>query len=195
MNTPAHAIVNLLFAARRRDLFWAVLAGALLPDLAVLLFYGWQTHLGHSDTIIWTERYFEPGWQRFFDLFNSLPLLVAGALVGWFAGVPAIVALMLSMALHGLIDIPWHSNAAHRPFYPFSDWAPLQNGAWQVPAHWRVWMQLAEAAVVVLGGAVLAVVHRDWPARLVVAILVACFVAYGLYALDPALLGLLDDAV
>ena len=31
----------------------------------------------------WSDAYFEPGWQAFFDLFNSLPLIALGAVIAW----------------------------------------------------------------------------------------------------------------
>ena len=182
MNTPAHAVVNLLVAGRQRQVFWAVLIGAVLPDAAMVFFYGWQKFQGQPEQLIWSELYFAEHWQRFFDLFNSLPLLLAGALVGWFAGSSFITALMLSMLLHGLCDLPLHNNDAHRHFYPFSEWRFLSPLSYWDPTHFGRWVSLAEAVIMVAGSAFLLWLHRDWKARSAIIVIALSYAGYWLYA-------------
>ena len=78
MNTPAHVVLNLLVLAspRRPRLTAAIVTGALLPDAPMFVFYLWQKWAGAPERLIWGARYFEPAWQAFFDLTNSLPLIV-----------------------------------------------------------------------------------------------------------------------
>ncbi len=63
MNTPAHAVLNLalLGSGRGREFTRPILAGALLPDLPILLFYLWERPVeGSSEALIWSEAYFRP---------------------------------------------------------------------------------------------------------------------------------------
>ena len=86
MNTPAHAVLNLLVLGRRErpELLSPIALGALTPDLPMVWFYFREKVLcGTPEVVIWSESYFAPGWQRLFDLFNSLPLIALGAAVAW----------------------------------------------------------------------------------------------------------------
>src|SRR5689334_18090492 len=77
MLTPGHAIVNLTVLGRRGrpELVAPVLLGAVLPDIPMFLFYFWYRAVLHvPEAVIWSERYFEPGWQRLIDICHSLPL-------------------------------------------------------------------------------------------------------------------------
>ena len=123
MNTPAHVVLNALLLRRGR--FGAhpkaMLIGALAPDLPIFGFYLWQRLArGESEREIWSTLYFDPAWQLFFDIFNSLPLIGLGALIAWRFQQPAARILFASMALHCLMDLPLHHDDAHRHFLPFS---------------------------------------------------------------------------
>ena len=60
------------------------MAGAIAPDLPMLGFYAYQRLVvGAPDRWIWSQAYFEPAWQTFFDVFNSFPLIALMALVAW----------------------------------------------------------------------------------------------------------------
>lgn len=169
MNTPAHALVNLAVLSRGGDDgagarvmgaeaagragTWtavAVLAGGIVPDLPMVLFYGWQKlAAGAPEAMIWDELYFRPGWQAFFDAFNSLPLLAVGLYVAWrLASLPA-TGLFLSMGLHVLADVPLHVADAHRPFFPLSDWRFRSPVSYWNPAHHGRLVGALELAVVV----------------------------------------------
>ncbi len=78
MNTPAHLILNALVLGRRHwQPHWLpITAGALIPDLPMVAFYFYQRVVaGNPEPFIWGHAYFEPSWQAFFDVFNSLPLI------------------------------------------------------------------------------------------------------------------------
>ena len=70
MNTPAHAVVNLVVLGRmnRPEQTGPILAGAILPDLPMLAFYLYaKMGQGLTEGAIWSQAYFETGWQAFFD--------------------------------------------------------------------------------------------------------------------------------
>src|SRR5918996_1226720 len=84
MNTPAHAMLNLALLGRRDrpERALPILLGSVLPDVPIFLFYVWVRLVqGMPDARIWTEIYFQPGWQALFDLFHSLPLILIGLAV------------------------------------------------------------------------------------------------------------------
>ena len=125
MNTPAHAIVNLalLGGGKGRDFAPWILAGAVIPDAPMFLFFVWQHFVeGAPQALIWGDLYFRAEWQAFFDWFNSIPLAVAGALVAYRLGHRGWLVLFASVALHAVLDLPLHHEDAHRHFYPLSDW-------------------------------------------------------------------------
>ena len=75
--------------------------GAILPDLPMLLFYAYQkVWLGTPERTIWSESYYLAGWQAFFDVFNSLPLMMLAALVAYGGKSPRVVAFFASMMMH-----------------------------------------------------------------------------------------------
>ena len=101
----------------------AVAAGALVPDLPIIGFYAWQRLVaGQSEHAIWSRFYFEPGWQLFFDVFNSAPLALAGLAACALARTRAGIAFFASVLLHIAGDLPLHHDDAHRHFLPFTQW-------------------------------------------------------------------------
>ncbi len=120
MNTPGHAIVNLLILGRRdrRSLFAPVAFGALLPDLPMFVFYAYEkSWLKTPERVIRSEAYYDSGWQAFFDVFNSLPLLALGVLVARQLARPHAAVLFLSMMLHTVCDLALHREDAHQHFF------------------------------------------------------------------------------
>jgi hypothetical protein len=101
----------------------AITAGSLLPDLPMVAFYVLERLVrGTPERVIWGQLYFDPGWQSFFDAFNSLPLIALAALFAWRARSPAALAFLASMALHCLADLPLHREDAHAHFWPLTSW-------------------------------------------------------------------------
>ena len=89
----------------------------------MFVFYAYQRGwLATPERAIWSQVYFLPEWQAFFDAFNSLPLIALAALVAWRTGQAAVLACLASMALHCLADLALHHEDAHGHFFPFSDW-------------------------------------------------------------------------
>ena len=151
MHTPAHLAVSLLVWRREpgRAAAWAVGLGAALPDLPMFGFYGYQKLVAKStEHAIWSTLYFDPGWQLFFDIFNSIPLMLAvmGLSVwrrwrfGWL--------LAGSALLHLLFDLPLHHDDAHRHLLPLTHWRFVSPVSYWDPAHFGhvvVWVELAGA--------------------------------------------------
>ena len=49
---------------------------------------------------IWNTRYFLSGWQDFFDVFNSIPIVLLGLVFASLFKKKWMVVLFLSMSLH-----------------------------------------------------------------------------------------------
>jgi len=139
MNTPAHAIINLLlFPKKNREAHSvAIVSGALLPDAPMLVFYAWARLNGQSERWIWREGYFDPAWQAVFDTFHSLPLIGLAWLVAWRSKMATLSFFLASMFMHSLFDFLLHHDDAHRHFFPLSDfrfaspvsyWDPAWHG-------------------------------------------------------------------
>ncbi len=156
MNTPTHALLSLALLARDRRLpTKAVLLGAVLPDLPMLAFWLLQRGAGRSDAEIWGTIYFQPDWQLLFDAFNSFPLVLALLLVAWLRRDPSSGGLAASMALHLAGDAAFAQEAAHRHFWPLSDWQWVSPVSTWDPAHFGVFGAGLEVVLVVACAAAL----------------------------------------
>lgn len=161
MNTQTHVLVNMaLLKDRRADgsptahlvpAFW----GSIAPDILIFLFFAVSVLTGASQQNIWEELYFQPGWQRAFSVFNSIPLyalMLVSAL--WFRKQGAAVFTGAAL-IHVVTDFVLHHDDAHAHFFPFSDWrfaSPVSY--WDPNHHGRVFvfveLALGLAATVLL---------------------------------------------
>ena len=181
MDTGAHIICNLVVQSRSSEsrIFAAVLVGAVLPDLPIMLFYAWESLVMNSaESEIWSELYFLPGWQNFFDTFNSLPLIAVLLALGVYFKKQLISVLALSMALHVLLDLPFHHDDAHRHFFPFSDWRFFSPVSYWDPKYHGDIMHIVQIVIVIIGLVVLWLRH---PGRLEKATLAFLGVGYLLF--------------
>ncbi len=187
MLTPGHAIVNLTVLGRRGrpELVAPVLLGAMLPDIPMFLFYFWYRAVLHvPEAVIWSERYFEPGWQRLIDICHSLPLGLVVLVVAYFAVAPRIAAFAASMLLHALVDLAVHNEDAHRQLFPLSDWRFASPVSYWDPKHHGAVGAGGEWLVVVLGSAVLWRRYRHRGARVALVLVNALYAAaYGVFYL------------
>jgi hypothetical protein len=110
--------------------------------------------LGRRGTVIWSERYYDADWQRVFDLFNSLPLLVLAAAVAYVIHRRRVAWAFVSMALHAAMDLPLHNDDGHRHFYPFSDFRFDSPVSYWDPAHFGAYAATGEAVAVLIASAV-----------------------------------------
>ena len=153
MNTPAHAALNLILLGREpnRRHQAAVVFGALLPDLPMLLFYLiTKVFMGIPESIIWNDLYHQPVWQNFFAIFNSIPIIGLGLVLTahwpWRTG----RLICMSMLLHVLCDLMLHNQDAHRHFFPISDWRFHSPVSYWDPNHFGTIVTSLEIAMVAL---------------------------------------------
>ncbi|MDE2719268.1 hypothetical protein [Candidatus Palauibacter polyketidifaciens] len=171
MTTPAHAALSLIVLGRSERNALPVALGAVAPDVPMLVFYAWERLVrGVSEGRIWSERYFDPGWQVVFDIPSSIPLLgiaicILLALIGRrstaghipSAGVAAAprparltawALFIASMIIHALGDLPLHREDAHRHFFPFSDWRFTSPVSYWDPEHYGGYAAVGEVILV-----------------------------------------------
>jgi hypothetical protein len=165
VNTPAHLVVNLacLGGGKGRPHTRAVVVGALLADLPMFFFFAWERFaMGVSQREIWGERYFTPDWQLLFDLFNSIPIALVVAAIGYALRRREIVLGSLSLVLHALLDLPVHREDGHRHFLPLSEWRFMSPVSYWDPSHHGAWGAGLETLLVLVAAAVL---WRRYPGR------------------------------
>jgi hypothetical protein len=158
MNTPAHAIVNLLLLGRKKA--WRtqliIIIGAVIPDIPIVIFYIYKKLIqSMPEHHIWTEAYYQKGWQIFIDLFNSIPLLSIALLLTYLRRMKLSMLLLLSMLLHILGDMPLHHDDAHRHFFPFSDWRFHSPFSYWDPDYYGLPIGLSEITLFIVGAILL----------------------------------------
>ena len=181
MNTPAHAVFNLMVLGRKdhpEDLT-PIAIGAVLPDLPMVIFYFvHKVILETPEMVIWRHAYYQSGWQVFFDIFNSLPIIGLIGYLAWRFGWRWLTMLSLSMGLHALCDLPLHHDDAHRHFFPFSDWRFESPISYWDPAHHGIWVGLAEIGMVIAASVWLV---RRYPYRWSKALFAMLAISYIVY--------------
>ncbi|MBE9135750.1 hypothetical protein IQ254_00770 [Nodosilinea sp. LEGE 07088] len=122
MNTPSHLVINLALLRRPVSplMTWPILLGALIPDAAMFVFYGWARWQRLPERVIWNEAYYSQPWQAIFAVGNSIPLGLLGMGLGYSFKRPWLGLLGASMVLHHLADLPLHHDDAHQHFWPVS---------------------------------------------------------------------------
>ena len=145
MNTPAHLLIGAAALGRRdeRQLIWAALLGALLPDLSLYVMATVSLFLLRiPPQVVFDELYFSAAWQTVFAIDNSFVLWgILLALALWSKRRWA-VALAGAAILHLLLDFPLHHDDGRPHFWPLSGWVfespvsywDVRNGArWVAP--------------------------------------------------------------
>ena len=130
--------MNLALLGRKShpELVRPILAGAILPDLAIVAFYAWQHVVERiPERAIWETVYFQSAWQPVIDLLHSLPLALLG-----YAGARLLAsargsAFFASLFVHSLGDLPFHHEDAHRHFFPLSNWRWASPLSYWDPRH------------------------------------------------------------
>ena len=182
MNTPAHVAINLFMLGQKpagtacHPRAAAIVAGAVLPDLAMIGFYAWHLARGTAEAQIWSVEYYRPAWQAWFDSFNSIPIVLLLMLLTWRTRRYLWLALFSSMLLHLLCDLPVHHDDAHRHFFPFSDWRFASPVSYWDPAHHGYWFGLFEIGIVT--GALVYLWRREVVLRPWAAATAAVYLAY-----------------
>jgi hypothetical protein len=180
LNTPAHAVVNLaVLGDRVPRAALPVLAGAVLPDVPMLVFYGWEKLMLHMpEGRIWGHDYFVSAWQPVIDGLHSFPLALLGFAAAWALRSPRAAAFFASLFLHSVGDFPLHHDDAHRHFFPFSDWRFASPVSYWDPRHYGLIVGPLELAAVLAGCIVL---FRRYESRAARTVIAGVMTAYGLY--------------
>ena len=154
MNTPTHLLIGAAVLARKGDdkgarwRNWAILAGALLPDAAIFILFGWARIVqGASEQELWSKIYWSAPWQSLMAIFNSAPLYTAVVLIGVAARQTWLALIGLAALLHLAFDLPFHHDDAHAHFWPFTDWRFRSPLSYWDDNHHGDWVSLAEIAL------------------------------------------------
>jgi len=184
MNTPAHAIINLLLMGRqhREKHGLAIVAGALIPDAPMLLFYIWEKFQSISERVIWGELYHQPAWQAFFNAFHSFPLLALACFAAWRAKLSVWAMFFASMFCHSLFDFPVHHSDAHQHFFPFFDYRFISPLSYWNPDYYGLWVGGAEAFVMLVGSLYILRSSERMALKWTVAVLLSVYVLFALFA-------------
>jgi len=180
-------VVALLLVPNRRHDMWlfaAVVAGAILPDAPMILFYGFQKLvLQTPEAVIWSERYYDASWQNFFDAFNSIPLILLALLAAYAARMPRMMALFVSMLIHCVCDLPVHHDDGHRHFFPLSEFRFQSPVSYWDPAHFGHWFLRFEFVLVALGTAWLIWKTSRLSLRIAYGIIGFTYLAFGVFVM------------
>jgi hypothetical protein len=125
MITTTHVILNVTLLGRKSDpkRNWPIILGCVVPDIPMivyfmLVFYAQFQHFG-MDVHYLDEFHLRATWV---DWAHSIPVALAGILLGLLIKRKFVTFFFASMALHSLADLPFHGQYAHRHFLPFSSW-------------------------------------------------------------------------
>lgn len=104
----------------------------------MFLFFAVETFIRRTQQQeLWSQRYFMPAWQNFFDLFNSIPLILLVLGLGYLlVKSEKITVLAWSMLIHCGCDFFLHNDDAHHHFFPLSDFAFESPVSYWDPAHY-----------------------------------------------------------
>lgn len=140
MNTIAHVVIACAALSRpqkpQRNL--AVVAGALLPDVSMFVFFAWSRFQGWGGDETWNVRYWTEPWQTLGAISNSFVLFGGVLAICLWRKWPLFAVASAAALVHIAFDFPLHADDAHRHFWPLSDWRfnspvsywdPAQNGA------------------------------------------------------------------
>ncbi len=128
---------------------WAVLAGALLPDLSIFVLVGWARLVENQPhRQIWRETYWQEPWQTLSAISNSYIIWGLFAALAWWLDWRIWTFLAAAMLVHMCLDLPFHASDAHKHFWPLTDWrfhSPLSY--WDDHHHSR-WVGMLELGLV-----------------------------------------------
>ncbi len=152
VNTPAHIVFSLaaLGPTRAGSYPLAIVVGAVLPDLAMIVFYAWHKLIGATESAIWSQHYYQDNWQAVFDLPNSIPLIAIALCFFCWRKNAFLICMFASMLCHCVLDLLVHHDDAHRHFYPFLQWRFVSPVSYWDPSHYGDIVSKIEIVLVVL---------------------------------------------
>ena len=127
MTTHSHAILNIALLSKRDKPFLHRYAfiGAVLPDLPLFIFFIIESVIRKTpQRELWGSVYFTEAWQNFFDIFNSVPLILILLGIGYYLlNSERITVFAWSLLIHCGFDFLTHHDDGHHHFFPLSDFA------------------------------------------------------------------------
>ena len=127
MTTHSHAILNIALLSKRDKPFLHRYAfiGAVLPDLPLFIFFIIESIIRKTPQHeLWGSLYFTEAWQNFFDIFNSVPLILILLGIGYYLlNSERITVFAWSLLVHCAFDLLTHNDDGHHHFYPLSNFA------------------------------------------------------------------------
>ena len=181
MNSPSHIVINLVLLGSGVGKLHtrSILAGSLLPDLPIFLFYFVEKFILHTrEKVIWMEAYFQPWWQDFFDLFNSIPIIFLGIAVAWSRKSKSAAYFLVSMLLHVLIDFFLHHDDAHRIFFPLADWRFFSPVSYWDPSHYGKITAPLEAVAAIICCTVIFSRYKSKGVKITISLMVLLYTSY-----------------
>lgn len=184
MNTPAHIALNLLCIGRNDSpsVLLPVALGALLPDVPIFIFYGVEKLIfGVPESVIWSQSYYQPGWQTVIALSHSLPLMLLGLSLSFWRRSHLGLLLFSSMILHVAGDLPLHHDDAHRHFFPLSNWRFISPVSYWDPRYYGDIFGVIEAIAVLVSCGWLWRIYQSKLSRAGVLLIGGIYIAYLIY--------------
>lgn len=153
MNTPTHLIAASAILARpNRPLRnYAVLAGAVIPDLFIYILSTWALLAGRMNEDLWQITYWQEPWQSLGAISNSVPLALAILGIGIWRKWAWLSLMAAALLIHAALDFPLHADDAHRHFWPISDWRFHSPVSYWNPDHHGLWGGMLDCAVLFAG--------------------------------------------
>ena len=125
MTTQSHAILNIALLSKRDKPFRHLYAfiGAVLPDIPIFIFFVVESVIRKTpQRELWGSLYFTEPWQNFFDIFNSVPLILILLGIGYYLlNSDRITVLAWSLLIHCAFDLLTHHDDGHHHLFPLSD--------------------------------------------------------------------------
>ncbi|MEL6966809.1 MAG: hypothetical protein AAGM04_05450 [Pseudomonadota bacterium] len=168
----------------------AVVAGAIVPDIAIFGLLGWSKVMGIPETRVWNELYWQEPWQTYTAAGNSLPLYLLIAVFGVLILrlVPAahrlgMVALFFALAAitHVAGDLPVHVEDAHRHLWPLSDWKFISPVSYWNPEHHGRAFSVFEGLLGIALSIILFRRFKGWLTRVIIITLIVAYFAVPAY--------------
>lgn len=157
MNTVAHMLMASAILARRESPARnaAVLAGAILPDVSMFVFFAWSRVQNWSGHETWNVQYWNEPWQTIGALSNSFFLFGLIGSVALWRRWSLLTVICAAALIHLALDLPLHAEDAHRHFWPVTDWRFFSPVSYWDPDHYGWLGGLLESACVLASIAVL----------------------------------------
>lgn len=182
MNTQTHVLLAAALLAKPGEPArnTAIIAGALVPDLAIYTLFVWSKFAGIPERTVWSELYYQPPWSDAVTVGNAAPLYIALLVIGlaasqWTRLASLLTYFSIAALLHLATDFPVHVDDAHAHLWPLSEWRFRSAVSYWNPDHHGNWFALFEIAI----GIVLSfVLWRRFHALWVRILLVLAVVAY-----------------